>query len=378
MRVRRARAFALVMVLVGVAAVFAASLAGLSLARLSVVEATSLRERDAARAAAGAALRRVVVGIVPRDEPASAGSPAGDGERAAAGGFDEPERDPGIELPEFLKELIPELRDVEERGREEVERRVPAGVRVREAARERRPDAFERLGRVGLPARPVRVETGGYAFDVTLHDAVGTLSLNGATEPQLHRYLRAVGLDERDARRVTDQVLDWRDPDSAVRAFGVERAGHAERGVVCRDGPFAAFEELLYLPAITPTLAARMARELTLAPAGPIHAPSAPEAVLVGAGLAPDAARAIVEARRAGALSEAALDRLLPTDSLGSRSAGDAPRFTTELSGVIRAEIDAYKVLPEGGRRPVGRFVAEAFVGDDRVRTSDVRLREVF
>ena len=174
-------------------------------------------------------------------------------------------------------------------------------------------------------------------YRVTLKDPSGQIDLNTSEPEVLQRLLIGAGADAQRAETIVDQLLDWRDEDDFTRPRGAEQDDHGVRGVVCRNAPFQAREELLYLPAMTPEVFARVRDDITTAGTGTIHAGSASRAVLMALpGMTPDSADAVIRLREQQALTEEALDRAIPLSARVARS-----MLRAAPSNVVRIRVDA-------------------------------------
>jgi general secretion pathway protein K len=108
-------------------------------------------------------------------------------------------------------------------------------------------------GRVGLNALPQRIPVGDHLVEVSLAPTHGRVDINMADETAWMRVFAAAGAPDAIARRLTDEILDWRDADIAVRPFGAERANYAGlRGKEIGDRAFASVEELILVRSMTP------------------------------------------------------------------------------------------------------------------------------
>ena len=368
-------------VLIAIASVFAIALRGAVVARATMLEVGAIHSRVVAERDARAAVVVALRGIIPVDNDdrsaTGAGGASGDDspildagdESPAAGGAD----DDAIEIPDFLKELIPKLAEVESKAQDEINAASAEAARVADGrgmtgrVPSRRAGIKERLDRVGLPGRPVRVELGGRAFRIRMWDATGLLNVNRADEEQLTRYFIAKGVGRTRALQIADEILDWRDTDSIPRSRGAEQGAYETIGIDCRNGEILSLEELLFLPSMDLELFDSIEDELAIGGDGLIHVGSAPRGVLESLpGIDAAIAESIIALRASGDLDEESLARALP---LMHRDA-ILERVRLENSGVLRLRVDA---LEGEFDRVVARFDGLGFITDRGVQEVGLR-----
>lgn len=104
---------------------------------------------------------------------------------------------------------------------------------------------------------PVRVE---------LRDESAKIDINTAADPLLRGLLVTSGLNDEEATRVLDAILDWRDPDSLKRPNGAEEADYRAAGLTYKpaNAPFQAIEELQLVLGMRPDVYRRMAPSITV------------------------------------------------------------------------------------------------------------------
>jgi type II secretory pathway component PulK len=359
------RGFALIIVLIAVSALFALALPAATRSRVAVVEASALREQARAQRNARAAIAIALRGLVPLEQGAGEALPPGEigggrfGETGGAGAGDA--GDDGVELPELIKRLIPELNELEQDLADEVGEQAAGLARFASSVNlpttsPAEPSVLAALASVGLPRGPLEVELNGQRLTLEFSDAAGRLNINTADFGQLRRYFLAVGLEGARATAVSNQIIDWRDEDSVPGDAGAESDAYRLRGITCRDAPFSTLEELLYLPAMSRELFARISGDLATAGDGTIHLPSASEAVIASVeGGDAALARRIVEARRERPLTKEVFDELVPVRRYAFRQ-----RVRLNPTGALRVDVAVHK--PQG--QPVAAFVAHAFITD--------------
>lgn len=359
MRSRRA-GFALIMVLVSVAALLALAMHASIAARGHLNESRAWRDRVLMHRHAHTAAVLVITGLIPADLRDVADDPAGAGgaQRAAGGAADEAPQ--GLEIPAFLKALLPELEDLEDDAADAAaERRAAAAGMLASgglAGRDPGKAVLAGIAAFGFPKEPLEVPVAGGRYRVDLRDAAGLLDINTADERALRAYLAAKGFPPVAAGAVADQILDWRDEDRIPRPSGLEQDSYDRLGIVARNGRFAALEELLYLPAVSPEVFAFIRRDLTLHAGDAVSAASAPLAVLAAVpGLDERLAAEIIAARTAAPLTAERLERLLPPtrrDALDSLSVRPSPFISLRVEALAQ---------PSG--RVVAAFQGMAIVG---------------
>jgi len=377
-------------VLLSVAALFALAVRSAISTRSTTLEVGVVHDRIAAeRGARGAAVlairgmlnasRQAVEDAQDQADPFRSRSPRRDDPPA-----DDGPKDP--EIPAFLRELLGDkLKQVEE-GAKDAARGSTIGALTDGggmAGRVPRGAGMSVLRTLGLPTRPLIITLEGRRYTVRLSDAAGQLSVNGADERQFMAYFRAKGFESVQAQTITDQILDWRDPDNIPRARGAEHEVYERLGITCRNAPFTALEELLFLPAVTRDVFETIRADLSLTVESVIHAGSASRAVLSSVdGLSPDAVERIISLRQSGGLTAATLEALLPL--VQRETARKSLRF--EPSSIVRITVevsDAPSPQPESitapagesPPRPVTRFEGIAVIDDNGLR--DLGLRAI-
>lgn len=140
------------------------------------------------------------------------------------------------------------------------------------------------------------------------------LNLNRATPEELLRLLAALGVDRPRAESLTAAIVDWRTPRPDGQPTPFDRYYLSlTPSFPSRHASFQETEELLLLRGMTPDLyygtlrsdsegrlrpAAGLADCVTtLGESGPVDVNTAPQAVLVAVGLAPETAAAVIRAR---------------------------------------------------------------------------------
>jgi general secretion pathway protein K len=104
---------------------------------------------------------------------------------------------------------------------------------------------------------PVRIE---------LRDESGKIDINSGAEPLLRGLLLSVGLNDDEAAKMLDAILDWRDPDSLKRPNGAEENDYRAAGLPYKpaNAPFQAIEELQLVLGMRPEIYRRLAPLITV------------------------------------------------------------------------------------------------------------------
>jgi hypothetical protein len=95
----------------------------------------------------------------------------------------------------------------------------------------------------------------GHRYQVRFFDEAGKLSLNSDAldESNLKIIIGNLGFDEDTAAIIADSILDWRDDNDEHRANGAEDDYYEglARPYACKNAPFDAVDELLYVRGVT-------------------------------------------------------------------------------------------------------------------------------
>lgn len=361
------RAFALIIVLIALAGVFALTLRAAVISRSGFVESTAVRDQLLFERIAGAAAVLALDAYLPVSDTLIADSGGTPGARPTSAP-QEPEK--RIELPPFLVQMIPELAEVQQRAREEVpfDRGDNDAFPTASEATAQRINAIERLRSVGLPAEPLVLTIGGYDILVDYEDLSGLLDLNVAGEDSILALLVNLDVSRDIAPRIAAQILDWRDPDSMRRYGGAERDDYRPFGVVPRDGPIIAAEELLYLPDMTPEIYNLITPYIAFSSGTTdrLSIAAAPRPVLLAIpGVTPDIAETIIDARTKEPLTESQLNSLLPP-----RARDGSMQLTHTISGQLRARV---RILDPASGRVQSSFTAIVSLSDRRARLVAIR-----
>lgn len=346
MRLRH-RAFALLIVLLAVGGVFVLGLRSAASARAVQIESRVVSERVTGERYARTAAVLVLKGITtaPTDDNRASreladvsSSSGGDTPPSLADAGAKEEEDKTPDLPAILREMLganaEEAKKAEEAARASGSRLADGGGLT--GRRARVTDGLALLQRVGLPAKPIDVRVEDRLLRVTLTDAGGLLNVNAVDEIRFTKYLTLKGVDTTVARRIAQQLLDWRDDDSFARQDGAENAEYEGRGLVCRNGDVFALEELLYLPAMTREIFERIRPDICAGGDGKAHLGTAPAEVLLSIdGMSPSTVEQIITQRNAGRLTPDAVDSAL-------RGAWDRTKeqLRFQPSGFVRISVE--------------------------------------
>lgn len=380
MRVRH-RAFALIIVLLAVAMVFALGLQSATASRAALLESRMITERVRGERTARAAAALVLRGLTtPPDGtrreaeiglgPGGTATPDGLGLASSATQDEKPQTP---DLPEILKEILGVKSDDIKKGADAATRAALAGIDGGGLTGRTPPAGLDMLKRFGLPAKPVELTVDATRYRVTLSDAMGGLNINRADEDRLVRYLKLKSIDDRTARALAQQIIDWRDPDDFKHELGAESAEYRRRGVVPRNADFFALEELLYLPDMTREIFDRIKGDLCVTGDARAHLASAsPEVLRSIEGMTGDSVSQLVRLRESGGLTR-------ETAAASLRAAWDRAKADVrfEPSPVVRFSVQPlYRELEKGERQPVPdarRFEGLAVIGDDGLKELGIR-----
>lgn len=103
-------------------------------------------------------------------------------------------------------------------------------------------------------------------ISVEIRDESAKIDINTAFEPLLRGLLVSSGLQDDEATRLLDAILDWRDPDSLKRPNGAEESDYRAAGLPYKpaNGPFQAIEELQLVLGMRPEIYRRLAPSITV------------------------------------------------------------------------------------------------------------------
>jgi general secretion pathway protein K len=101
---------------------------------------------------------------------------------------------------------------------------------------------------------------------VEIRDESAKIDINTAFEPLLRGLLVSSGLQDDEANRLLDAILDWRDPDTLKRPNGAEESDYKAAGLPYKpaNAPFQAIEELQLVLGMRPDIYRRLAPSITV------------------------------------------------------------------------------------------------------------------
>ncbi len=104
------------------------------------------------------------------------------------------------------------------------------------------------------------------SMNISLQDESGLIDLNTAGEELILALLQAIGLDDNQALKLQHRILDWRDRDKLVRAYGAEDNEYEMAGYEygAKDGPFNTVDELREVMGITEPVFQAVRHSLTV------------------------------------------------------------------------------------------------------------------
>lgn len=340
------RAFALILVLLVSAAVFAVTMHGAVILRSATVETGAVGGKMEARRAARSAAILAMQGLIARPDSAAEPDPDSPLDADPSSPPGEAERQDEIpELPPIVRAL---LGDQADQIAEELEERNESRRLTRSTIGNRRTLGNDLLERVGLPSEPLAFVIDKRPVRISMTDAAGGIDVNTADGRTLRRLFEAHGMSPVEAEALANQILDWIDDDGFVRPRSLEAREYARAGVTPRNNPVPSLDELLYLPAMTPELFRELIRDLSVSTPGGPHLPTASREVLLAHGFSPSDTELIIRTRVSGGIDPGA-------PPLGLSPSGRALLAEARVapSPFVRLDIDVYPVLPEVGDQPM-------------------------
>jgi len=189
-------------------------------------------------------------------------------------------------------------------------------------------------------------------------------------EQTLLRYFDALGLETLRARTVTNQILDWIDTDDFARDYSFEGPGYRTMGLTPPNQPIRYIDELRFLPAMTDSLVARIARDFAVGSRGKLYLPTASREALLAIGLTDRQVRQLLELRDDGELNAIRLNLIVDIDSERWSEV-----LTLDPSSILSVTVDLYpdNDVPIRELSPSTTFEGIAVVSDEGV--SGVALR---
>ncbi len=126
--------------------------------------------------------------------------------------------------------------------------------------RDNAPDAWRRDG------TPYDWRFEGIPVRVEMRDESAKIDINTASDALLRGLLLTAGLEDPEATRLLDAILDWRDPDALKRPNGAEEDDYRAAGLPYgpANAPFQAIEELQLVLGMRPDIYRRIAPSITV------------------------------------------------------------------------------------------------------------------
>lgn len=327
--------FALILVLLLVAGIFAMTIHSAVVMRSALVETGAIgsQQRDlrVAQSAASLALRGLMTGT-------SADAPNGDSDSGGASDRPGEASEDRVDLPPIVRQLLAAAgQEIEDQAEREMERSRSSGGVDGAGTSESATGSRTMIREAGLPTQALEFTVDGLRCVVEFGDALGVVNINTVDEDVLREYLLAKGVERPRAERVVDQILDWRDEDSVPRQHGLEREEFGRLGIVPRDSELRSLDELRVLPEVDDELFELIRGDLCLVGDGRVHLGSASEAVLRSAGgLNASQASELIAMREQGVLNPERVRRVVDLR-------GDAGRrVRLEPSAVVRLRVRVY------------------------------------
>jgi general secretion pathway protein K len=106
----------------------------------------------------------------------------------------------------------------------------------------------------------------GVPVKVEIRDESAKIDINTAVDSLLRGLLLSAGLDDDQAAKLLDAILDWRDPDALKRPNGAEEPDYQAAGLSYKpaNAPFQAIEELQLVLGMRPEIYRRIAPSITV------------------------------------------------------------------------------------------------------------------
>jgi general secretion pathway protein K len=198
----------------------------------------------------------------------------------------------------------------------------------------------------------------GLQVRVEMRDESAKIDLNTASDALLRGLLLSIGLQDDEASRILDAILDWRDADPLKRPNGAEEPEYRAAGLPYKPGnaPFQALEELQLVLGMRPEIYRRIAPLVTVYSRLPGVNPSVAsrEVLLAIPGLTSDIVDAYI-AQRTDALAQGLPPP--PLTQAGAYASGMSPVMNVKAvarseDGTIFAR-EAVALLRPTPRKPV-------------------------
>lgn len=213
---------------------------------------------------------------------------------------------------------------------------------------------------------------------VRLYDAGKKLHLNEVSEEELRRLMAARRIDDADADRAAQAIMDWRDLDDLRRARGAEVEEYIQAGVpmLPANGPFGSVDQLRHVLGVTDDIFERLAPSLTLHGSGRVNLATAPAEVLSALpGISRDLLALLLRARADGGTLP---DIMTLTDQLDEASRAELRANLAELMSRVTTQTQEVLIISDGwspGTAMHVRATAVATRANDAVFVVDRSIR---
>lgn len=387
---RGRRGFALALVLIAAAGIFALAIATAVTSRTAQLEARLLRQRVEGERRARSAAVMVLKGITTLPDSANsldalASSSSTSSSSGRAGASTPPPGVPGAadattdsgkspDLPQILKELLG-VKEADDINKGATNAAAAAGGALVQGGgltgtvSRRTLSAITVLEKFGIPAVPIDVKVEGAWYRVSLSDAGGLLNLNQVEPEQFHRYLMLKGVEPVRAKAIAAQLVDWRDKDSFTHEMGAEQDLYRLRGISCRNDDLKAPEELLYLPAMTREIYESIRNDVCVAGDGRIGVPWAPAEVLLSfPGVTSATVEPLLRARASGIVPKEAADAVIAQADASVRKL-----LRVKPMGVLKVIVEPIAAEKDAAIDPGVKFDGLAVISDQGLQDVGIR-----
>ena len=188
--------------------------------------------------------------------------------------------------------------------------------------------------------RAYKLEFDGAQVEVEITDESGKIDINAADEPTLLGLFQMIGgVEQADAQKLVDAVIDFRDPDDLIRPYGAEDDDYESAGLAygALDQNFAMPEELQQVMGMSYDLYAKLEPHITTY--GLMNRPNAafasPTVLQTLPGITPDLARQIVEQRWLTRPGDPAAPTLTLPDGTPVLAAGGGGTYTVRSRATL-------------------------------------------
>ena len=187
--------------------------------------------------------------------------------------------------------------------------------------------------------RPYAFDFDGARVEVEIEDENGKIDLNASDEVLLLQFLLVLGVEEPRARSLVDAIMDWRDPDDLVRANGAEDREYEAAGLSYKptNVGFQTVGEVQQVLGMDYELFEKIEPHATVLSRSPRPNPAyaSPEVVQAMSGIAPEAARQLVEQRRQTSPQQLAAAPLALPDGTPLVAGGGGLTYTVRAKATL-------------------------------------------